>query len=204
MVVFLTDIVLLFKKLFGFPGEVHLDGCTSFYFQYFWNEWSWSFNSSMGSISLFTLHFQEKMGTTSSLYVVKLYLKFFIYYSLCAYYKFYPFFIFSASRILITLVMFVKPLRLDHYITVSKFSRVTFWRIMMWVILSWVVTSMSLVPRKEKYVCYCYKLIFWFWNLWFVRTRKNQLECDALIFRIYLFINTCHGWTGLQCCIDNQ
>lgn len=33
------------------------------------------------------------MGTTSSLYVVKLYLKFFIYYySLCAYYKFYRFY----------------------------------------------------------------------------------------------------------------
>ena len=63
---------------------------------------------------------------------------------------------------------------------------------------------MSLVPCKEKYVCYCYKLIFWCWNLWFVRTRKNQLGCVALIFRIYLFINTCHGLTGLQCCIDDQ
>lgn len=65
-------------------------------------------------------------------------------------------------------------------------------------------TSMCLVPLKEKYVSYGYKLIFWCWNLWFVRTRKNQLGCDALIFIIYLFINTCHGWTGLQCCIDDQ
>ena len=60
MVVFLTDIVLLFKNLFGFPREVHLDGCTSFYFQYFWNEWSWSFISSMGSFSLFTLYTSRK------------------------------------------------------------------------------------------------------------------------------------------------
>lgn len=114
------------------------DGCTSFYFQYFWNEWSRSFNSSMGSISLFTLYTSGKKWEQRAHCMWLSYIWNFLFttpaYALITN---FTLFIFSASRILITLVMFVKPLRLDHYITVSKFSSVTFWRIMMWVILSW-------------------------------------------------------------------
>lgn len=114
------------------------DGCTSFYFQCFWNEWSWSSSSSLGSISLSTL---DTSGKRWKQWANGMWLSLMWFFCLLLimglYYTVYRF-SFVCIRRLITLVMSVKPLKLDPCVIVLKFSNVTFWRIMMCVIWTWV------------------------------------------------------------------